>query len=67
MAVTIPISGTYLDVQPLENFLVDLFGVGKVKVKWKRGKFQCTIPRLLKDEEMARLRIAVPEEHYQQY
>jgi hypothetical protein len=32
MPVTIPLSGTYLDQGPLEDFLVDLFGWGKVEV-----------------------------------
>ncbi|KAF2177161.1 hypothetical protein K469DRAFT_720968 [Zopfia rhizophila CBS 207.26] len=63
---TVIISARYVEQYKLENFLVETFGFGKVGVRLTRGKYQCTVPRLLRPEEIERLKEQVTVEHYQE-
>ncbi|KAM7201064.1 hypothetical protein V8F20_005073 [Naviculisporaceae sp. PSN 640] len=57
---------TYIDERDLSDFLVGIFGDGACTVKWKTGRFQCTLPRPLTDSERAELDATVPR-HYSRY
>ncbi|RTE81318.1 hypothetical protein BHE90_004124 [Fusarium euwallaceae] len=46
---TIVVRATYTEQNALETFFTDIFGWGTVTVLWKRGTFQCSIPRQLTD------------------
>jgi len=65
MAVTLFVRATYTEERALEKFFVDTFGWGKTTILWKRGRFQCTIPRPLLPKEELLLSEAVQREHYE--
>lgn len=58
------VRATYTDDKALQEFLVGLFGHGNVEVVWKRGRFQCTIPRPLSEAETVQMQTAVNISHY---
>jgi hypothetical protein len=60
------VRATYTEEVKLQQFLTGLFGYGKTSVIWKRGRYQCTVPRRLTLEEIGRLREVVTIEHYDQ-
>ncbi|KAF8862499.1 hypothetical protein BDZ45DRAFT_739143 [Acephala macrosclerotiorum] len=66
MAVTVVVRATYTEERALETFFVQLFGWGKSTILWKRGRFQCTIPRPLRPDEVIQLKEAAQVEHYGQ-
>ena len=41
------VRATYTEEKALSRFLVGIFGRGAVQVVWKRGRFQCILPRPL--------------------
>ncbi|RSL95187.1 hypothetical protein CEP52_012205 [Fusarium oligoseptatum] len=62
---TIVVRATYTEQNALETFFTDIFGWGTVTVFWKRGTFQCSIPRQLTDVEKEKLQHVVSTEgHY---
>jgi len=65
MAVLI-VRATYMEQNALEIFLTSLFGQGQSEVTWKRGRYQCTVPRRLTADEILKLKEVVPIEHYDQ-
>lgn len=64
MAKTYVVPGRYLDQHSLETFFGKVFGYGKAQVTWVRGKFQCTLPRALTQEEWDSMKSSVEYEHY---
>ncbi|SPO05435.1 uncharacterized protein DNG_08122 [Cephalotrichum gorgonifer] len=49
------VRATYVEQYALERFFTGIFGVGTCMVIWKRGRFQCTIPRPLEPAEITNL------------
>lgn len=62
--ITISIRATYTEQTALDAFFSELFGYGKASVLWKRGRFQCNIPRKLSQIEQQLLDKTVYAEHY---
>jgi hypothetical protein len=59
------VRATYTEQTALETFFADLFGWGKAEVLWKRGRYQCTLPRRLTRPELDKLqRTVLRVEHY---
>ncbi|EJT78556.1 hypothetical protein GGTG_03656 [Gaeumannomyces tritici R3-111a-1] len=52
---TVLIHARYIDDFPLMTFLVRLFGANECEVEWKRGYYQCILPRGLKPVSTAQL------------
>ncbi|TVY23265.1 hypothetical protein LHYA1_G007946 [Lachnellula hyalina] len=65
MAVIVIVRATYTEERTLETFFTQIFGWGKSTILWKRGRFQCTIPRQLRADEVTRLTEAAQVEHYE--
>ncbi|SCO92075.1 uncharacterized protein FRV6_16203 [Fusarium oxysporum] len=67
MAIEI-IRATYTEQNALELFLTSIFGQGTATVIWKRGRFHCTIPRGLTEDEKQRMtEVVMMAEHYQNH
>ncbi|KAH8802629.1 hypothetical protein F5884DRAFT_475256 [Xylogone sp. PMI_703] len=64
MAIEV-VRATYAEQTALENFFTDLFGWGKTEVLWKRGRYQCTLPRRLTPQEVVKLQNVIKCEHYE--
>lgn len=58
------ISARYTEQTNLELFLGHVFGYGQAMVKWKRGRFQCTLPRALTPAELDAFQTSVGFSHY---
>ena len=43
------VRATYTEEAALAKFMVGIFGWGRVQIAWKRGRFQCTVPRRLNE------------------
>ncbi|PMD23220.1 hypothetical protein NA56DRAFT_701497 [Hyaloscypha hepaticicola] len=65
MLVTIIVRTTYTEERALADFFTQTFGVGTCTILWKRGRFQCTIPRQLSADEVDQLKRAAQVEHYE--
>ncbi|KAL8353090.1 hypothetical protein RB601_003105 [Gaeumannomyces tritici] len=63
---TVLIHARYIDDFPLMTFLVRLFGANECEVEWKRGYYQCILPRGLKPRELEVLKQTVDYERYQE-
>ncbi|KAF4634376.1 hypothetical protein G7Y89_g3741 [Cudoniella acicularis] len=61
------VRATYTEQNALETFFTELFGWGKTEVLWKRGRYQCTLPRRMTQDEIEKLQQAVRVEHYDQH
>ncbi|KAI0867319.1 hypothetical protein GGS24DRAFT_485982 [Hypoxylon argillaceum] len=61
------VRATYAEEDNLRRFLMELFGWGNYGIEWARGRWQCTVPRVLSPNEITRLRAAANFEHYQQF
>ncbi|KAH8779383.1 hypothetical protein BGZ57DRAFT_889865 [Hyaloscypha finlandica] len=59
------VRATYTEQNALETFFTGLFGPGRAQVIWKRGRYQCTLPRPLQQDEIDKLQQTVHVEHYQ--
>ncbi|KAH8746301.1 hypothetical protein F5882DRAFT_422861 [Hyaloscypha sp. PMI_1271] len=66
MAVTVVVRATYTEERALADFFTQTFGTGSCTILWKRGRFQCTIPRKLEANEVEKLWGAARVEHYEQ-
>ncbi|KAH7345789.1 hypothetical protein BKA66DRAFT_478783 [Pyrenochaeta sp. MPI-SDFR-AT-0127] len=60
------VSARYIEQHALEAFFGQVFGYGKARVTWTRGRFQCTLPRALTPEEMESMKASVDFAHYKE-
>ncbi|KAM5521287.1 hypothetical protein FOXYSP1_15178 [Fusarium oxysporum f. sp. phaseoli] len=59
------VRATYTDQDALERFFANIFGQGGATVLWKRGRFQCKIPRELTEDETQKMKqVVMMGEHY---
>ncbi|KAF2003562.1 hypothetical protein P154DRAFT_520134 [Amniculicola lignicola CBS 123094] len=62
---TVFIHARYTDQTSLEDFLIRKFGLNsRTRIMWKRGKYQCDIPRLLTKNEIEELKQTVDFARY---
>lgn len=61
------VRATYAEEENLKSFFKSMFGWGETGVEWTRGRWECTIPRALKPDEITQLKRAASFEHYQQF
>lgn len=61
----VTVRATYTEETALGIFFTRLFGVGTSEVTWRRGRFQCQIPRVLTTAELAEFKRSVNCYHYE--
>ncbi|TVY44093.1 hypothetical protein LOCC1_G006749 [Lachnellula occidentalis] len=68
MPVTVIVKAANTEERALEIFFSSIFGSWNftILVRWISDRFQCTIPRPLRPDEITRLGEAAQVEHYEQ-
>ncbi|KAI1162713.1 hypothetical protein F5B18DRAFT_364405 [Nemania serpens] len=64
MLAQVTFRARYTDEDTLAGQLLDIFPGGRIQIKYERGNFRCSIPRLLTPEETRKIERAIAKDHY---
>ena len=65
MPVFLIVRATYTEEVALGLFFSRVFGAGVAEIKWRRGRFQCEIPRELTPAELDEFKQSINSYHYE--